>query len=168
MPASDNDGGKNIFILTDYFKRGAFLNFQIQEPEPHIEPFIETDLPPVSNTQPLPQTVTQFKNMEELFFLDTDRRDFKVEKYIIKDFLLDKKMKNNDENGEKEEFKKKLDAEKKVSQDLLRIIRFRQITEYFSHENWNACCEFLLYNPEKTLSENIFKIKEIKISVLFF
>ena len=54
MPASDNNGGKNIFILADYFKRGAFLNPQMQEPEPHIELFIETDLPPVSNTQPLP------------------------------------------------------------------------------------------------------------------
>ena len=50
MPASDNGGGENISILADYFKRGAFLNPQMQEPEPHIELFIETDLLPVSNT----------------------------------------------------------------------------------------------------------------------
>ena len=83
----------------------------------------------------MPQTVIQFKNIEKLPFLDTDGRDFKVEKYIIKDFLLDKKIKDDDENGEKKKFKKKFNAKKKVSQDLLGIIRSRQITEYFSHKN---------------------------------
>ena len=99
--------------------------------------------------------------------MDTDGRDFKVKKCIIEDFSLNKKMKN-DENSEKEKFEKKLDAEEKISQDLLKIIRFRQVTEYLSHKNWNACCEFLLHDPKKTLSENIFKIKKIKILILFF
>ena len=134
-PANDKDDGKNIFILADYFKRGAFFNPQMQEPEPHIELFIETDLPSVSDTQPLLQTVIQFKNIKKLSFLDTDGRDFKIKKYIIKDFLLDKKIKNNDEDGEEKKFEKELDAEEKVSQDLLEIIRFRQVTEHFSYKN---------------------------------
>jgi hypothetical protein len=168
MPASDNGGGENISTLADHFKRGASLNPQMQEPEPHIEPSIETDLPPVSDTQPLPQTVTQFKNMEGLPFLDTDGRDFKVEKCIVEDFSLDKKMKDDDEDGEEEEFGKELDAEEKVSQDLLGIIRSRQVTEHLSHENWNACCEFLLHDPEGTSPEDTFKIKGIKTPVLPF
>ena len=62
----------------------------MQKPEPHIELFIETDLSPVNDTQFLLQTVIQFKNIKKLPFLDTDGRDFKVKKCIVKDFLLNK------------------------------------------------------------------------------
>ena len=76
------------------------------------------------------QTVILFKNMKGLPFLNTDEHDFKIE-----NFSLNKKKKNNDEEGEEEEFEKEFYAEKKVSQNLFKIIRFRQVTEHFSHEN---------------------------------
>ena len=38
--------------------------------------------------------------MKELPFLNTDGHDFKIEKYIIEDFSLNKKKKDNDKEGE--------------------------------------------------------------------
>ena len=53
--------------------------------------------------------------MKGLPFLNTDEHDFKIEKCIIKNFLLNKKKKNNDKEGEEEKFKKEFYTEKKVS-----------------------------------------------------
>ena len=161
-PIDDNGGDEDVSALADGLGREASIEPRIPDPDTTVRLSIEDD--------PSPRTEGSFENMEGLPFLPTDGNDghyFKVEELRVEDFSLEK-IQPDDEQDEDEEFGKTLTPEEKANQDMLGIIRSHQVTEHLSPENWKACCDFFLHDPDKTSPEDTFQIRGIKTPVLPF